>query len=163
MRFFVIICIALLLASCRTRVEHTARNTDRRLLAHRLELLQRTDHDVCIPYEQRPVPKNYTAILSQLPYPEKALQDSVEGIVYFDVLFDSTGVYVKHVEYFSGSHVLSQAIEPHLAKLRVEPGVINGHPIAGWLPVPVRFELSPTLDQSISPKALKRLNEINKK
>ena len=119
----------------------------------RLALLERTDYDVCVPYDTMPVPLNYKAVLRQVRYPEEARADSVGGFVAFKVLFDEQGYYVKHVTLMSPDVRLSQAVEPFLGKLRVKLAKMDGQAVAAWLHIPYMFHLK---EPPISQDAFKR-------
>lgn len=76
-------------------------------------------------------------------YPLAALRAGVQGTVLLDVLVDAQGkpMQVK-VQRSSGSRDLDGAARLHvLAAWRFHPAVRDGHAIAAWVLVPVKFDL----------------------
>lgn len=91
------------------------------------------DHDATIAY----------ATASAPPYPLAALRNGVQGTVMLKVLVDVHGIPVQVViTHTSGSRLLDDAARAHvLAAWRFHPAIRDGHPVAAWALVPVKFSL----------------------
>lgn len=78
------------------------------------------------------------------PYPAEALRAGIEGTVMLKVLVGPDGKPEQVViARSSGSRVLDAAARRHvLAAWRFHPALRDGHAIAAWALVPVRFDLN---------------------
>lgn len=91
------------------------------------------DSDATIAYETATPPD----------YPVQALRAGIQGTVLLKVLVSTSGQPTEGVvERSSGSRLLDDAARRHvLAAWRFHPALREGHAIAAWALVPVRFHL----------------------
>lgn len=91
------------------------------------------DHDATIAYATATAPA----------YPIQDLRAGVQGTVLLKVLVDASGKPVQVlIAHSSGSRSLDAAARAHvLAAWRFHPAQRDGHAIAAWALVPIRFDL----------------------
>lgn len=91
--------------------------------------------------EKEPEILNYAAISAMIPYPAEAWKQSMTGAVYFRVLLDGAGRYVRHIRLSDRLELLTAAAEPFLPMLVCTPAKNNGHPLSHyWINVHFTFD-----------------------
>lgn len=91
--------------------------------------------------EKEPEILNYTEISAMIPYPAEAWKQALTGAVYFRVLLDGAGRYVRHIRLSDRLELLTEAAEPFLPMLVCTPAKNNGRPLPHyWINVHFTFD-----------------------
>lgn len=90
-----------------------------------------------IEYDEAPVPTKQV-----MPkYPEDAMRDNLEGIVYLNVWITAEGTVKKAEVLKSDAAVLNQAAIDAVRQWEFTPAKKDGKPIAVWVTIPFKFRL----------------------
>ncbi|MBI5836105.1 MAG: energy transducer TonB [Candidatus Eisenbacteria bacterium] len=95
---------------------------------------QRTD----TPYYDEP-PMVSRAVMPR--YPPLAKEAGIEGLVVLRVYVGADGK-PQRVEIFKGVPVLNEAATEAVMQYRFKPALVNDHPVAAWVEVPIRFVMN---------------------
>ena len=89
-----------------------------------------------VPVDKQPYPLSKPAV----KYPESALRDSVEGVVFLMVLVGKDGK-TRKVEVDKGPEIFHEAVIASAEAMVWEPATHKGDPVSVWIAYPVRFKL----------------------
>jgi TonB family protein len=75
-------------------------------------------------------------------YPEKAMQEGIEGTVWTKMWIDESGSVVEAKIVKTDNEVLNEAALNATRQWKFKPAVLKGKPVAVWITVPFRFALA---------------------
>ena len=95
------------------------------------------------PVENMKVDKDPEAVEQVNPkYPEKAMQDRIEGTVWTKMWIDESGNVVAVDVTKTENEALNQAAIDAGKQWKFKPALVNGKPVAVWITVPFRFKIA---------------------
>jgi protein TonB len=93
----------------------------------------------------------------QPDYPDEAMKQSLEGLVWLQMLVGEDGKVVETKVQKSEAEVFNKAAIKAGSQWVFKPATLNGKPVASWITVPFRFTLVGSKKDGEGPKAKERL------
>lgn len=91
--------------------------------------------------DEEPAPINLKEVRQSVTYPEKAVEDEIQGTVIVRILIDKKGKYRRHIVVKEENPLLSAAVEEVIGDLVFTPAKLKGEPVMYWLNIPFPFKL----------------------
>ncbi len=110
------------------------------LIAQNLSNDSRGDEYVIFP-DIPPRPLMLSELVAKIPYPQKAYQAGIEGLVQVQIKVDRNGNYVSHKVVYSPHALLSEAVSPYVGCLSFEPARMSGSSVPSIITIPFRFTI----------------------
>lgn len=98
----------------------------------------------------------------QPDYPEEAMKQSLEGLVWLQMLVGEDGTVVETKVQKSDAEVFNKAAIKAGSQWVFKAAMLNGKPVASWITVPFRFKLMGSKQESDGPRAKERLETADK-
>lgn len=98
------------------------------------------EFDVFVPAEVMPK-YDESELARNVQFPEKARRNGIEGLVVVMALVGKDGHVVKTMIERSDNRIFDDPAAEAVMKTRFTPALLNRHPIAFWVHVPVQFSL----------------------
>jgi protein TonB len=89
-----------------------------------------------------PEPINLNEIKRAIGYPKEAMDFSMEGNVFFKVLVDEQGNYLKHITLKKSNAIFERACDRHLKSIKFKPGKMGDNAVKVWVVIPFKFSLN---------------------
>lgn len=89
-----------------------------------------------------PEPTNLNDVKRLIGYPKDAADFGLEGNVFFKVLVDEQGNYLKHITLKKSHNIFERACERHLKSIRFKPGKMGDQAVKVWVVIPFKFSLN---------------------
>ncbi|MEM6629748.1 MAG: energy transducer TonB [Bacteroidota bacterium] len=96
-----------------------------------------------------PHAQNLCSVLALIPYPQKAVQAQIEGMVQVRIWVSERGNYLRHQTVQSSHELLSEAVTGYVSQLEFAPAQQNGAPVSACVHLPFIFRLQPKGSASI--------------
>lgn len=89
-----------------------------------------------------PEPTNLNEIRKLIGYPKDAASMGLEGNVFFKVLVDEQGNYLKHITLKKSHGIFERACDKHLKSIHFKPGKMGDKAVKVWVVIPFKFSLN---------------------
>ena len=96
--------------------------------------------EVYVKTDYEPKLLNMKDLYADIAYPAEHFEAGKEGTVYFKILLDENGRYLKHLVLKSSDSLFTAAAEKNLKKVIFTPATVNQKPVKHWVTYPIHFK-----------------------